>query len=538
MYLTQGLHRQLQRAPDSVATVFGGRVRSWAESADRVARFAGALHALGVESDDRVAILARNSDVYHEFLLAVPWADAVVVPVNIRWSTAEIAFSLRDSDTRLLLVDDAFAPLVPKLRAEVPELRHVLYTDAGTATAAPAPMDGLLDLEKLIDGQHPVLDARRGGDSLAGVFYTGGTTGRPKGVMLSHASLLTSALGSAASGNYLRPGGRYLHAAPMFHLANGSGWVVRNALGGSHIIIPSFTPTGAAEAIERHRVTDVILVPAMIQMLVDSPDTADADLSSLRSLLYGGSPIAEAVLERAAKRLPDVEFTQVYAMTELSPVATLLSPEDHKDRLLRRSAGRAAPHTEIRIVDERDREVPPGVIGEILCRGGHVMLGYWNRPEETAAALRGGWMHTGDGGYLDENGYLFVVDRVKDMIITGGENVYSVEVENVLGKHPAVAASAVIGLPDERWGERVHAVVVPVGDAKPTVEELRAHVKRHIAGYKAPRTVDLVDQLPLSGAGKVLKRELRERYRITQDALTSDASAMRSQGASRVGNHL
>ena len=507
MYLTQGLHRAVAQTPQLPATIFGDRVRSWAESGRRVARFAGALKELGVGPGDRVAILAHNCDVYHEYLLAVPWADAVVVPANTRWSPAEIAFSLQDSGTAVLLVDDAFAAMVPRLREKAPVLTTVLYAGSG------ATPEGALDLEELIAGHDPIPDARRGGAELAGIYYTGGTTGQPKGVMLSHDNLLTSALGTSASGAFIVPGGRFLHAAPMFHLADGAAWAARTSLGGTHVIVPGFTPAGVAEAIARHRVSDVLLVPTMIQMLVDSPDTADADLSSLRNLVYGASPISEAVLERATARLPGTAFTQAYGMTELSPVATILQPADHGLAQLRRSAGRAAPHAEVQIVDQDDREVPAGTVGEIVCRGGHVMLGYWNRPEETAAALRGGWMHTGDGGYLDEQGYLFVVDRIKDMIVSGGENVYSVEVENALAKHPAVAACAVIGIPDDDWGERVHAVIMLAsGAAQPTAEALREHVKQHIAGYKAPRTVEFADSLPMSGAGKILKRELRDRY--------------------------
>jgi acyl-CoA synthetase (AMP-forming)/AMP-acid ligase II len=251
----------------------------------------------------------------------------------------------------------------------------------------------------------------------------------------------------------------------------------------------------------------------MIQKLVDSPEAADADLSSLRHLYYGASPISQSVLDRAAKRLPGVDFTQAYGMTELSPVATLLSPDDHRRPELLRSAGRAAPHCEVRVVDDDDHEVPRGQVGQIVARGGNVMLGYWNRPEETEEALRGGWMHTGDGGHMDECGYVFIADRIKDMIVTGGENVYSVEVENALATHPAVAACAVIGVPDEDWGERVHAVVVLNEDTeRPTADQLREHTKQNIAGYKAPRSIDFVDSLPMSGAGKVLKRELRDRY--------------------------
>ncbi|HEV7977437.1 long-chain-fatty-acid--CoA ligase [Amycolatopsis sp.] len=515
MYLTQALHRAVQQTPDLPATIFGERVRTWSECAARVARLAGAFHALGVESGDRVGILALNSDTYHEYLFAVPFADAVVTPMNTRWSVAEIAFSLADSGTAVLLVDDAFAPMIPELRGRVPELKTVIHFGDG-----PAP-EGALDLEELIATHEPVRDARRGGDALAGIYYTGGTTGTPKGVMLSHANLLISALGSASTGVFIVPEGRLLHAAPMFHLADGAAWVARNVLGGTHVIISAFTPAGAAQAIQSHGVTDVLLVPTMIQMLVDSPETAGHDLSSLRRLLYGASPISEAVLERAAKRLPTAEFTQLYGMTELSPVTTVLTPAEHAVDGLRRSAGRAAPHAEVRIVDPEGNDVPPGVVGEVISRGGQVMLGYWNRPDETAAAVRDGWMHTGDGAYMDERGYVFVVDRIKDMIVSGGENVYSAEVENALARHAAVAACAVIGVPDDEWGECVHAVVVLAVGAEVSAEELRAHCAEHIARYKAPRSVEFVDALPMSGAGKILKRELRARHWADTDRAVS-----------------
>ena len=506
MYITQALHRAVQQAPDLPATIFGERTRTWAECGDRVARFAAALRGLGVASGDRVGILALNSDRYHEYLLVVPWADAVLNPANIRWSPAEIAYSLRDSGTRVLLVDDAFAPMVAALRGACPELTTVIHCGDG-----PTPGD-MASFEDLVAAHEPVEDAYRGGDALAGIFYTGGTTGSPKGVMLSHANILTSALGSTANGSFLTPHGRLLHAAPMFHLADLAAWVARCLVGGTHVIVPMFEPSAVVAAIQEHGVHDALLVPVMIQMLADSPAAQEADLSSMRQVLYGASPISEAVLERAAKVLPTAEFTQAYGMTELSPVATLLDPADHADPVRRRSAGRAAPHAQVRIVDADDTEVPRGTVGEVVVRGGHVMLGYWNKPDETAAALRGGWMHTGDGAYMDDDGYVYVVDRLKDMIVSGGENVYSAEVENALAQHPAVAACAVIGVPDDEWGERVHAVVVLQPGAVLTADELRAHVKTLIAGYKAPRSAEFVDALPVSGAGKILKRELRAKH--------------------------
>ncbi|MEV4939723.1 long-chain-fatty-acid--CoA ligase [Streptomyces zaomyceticus] len=505
MYMTQGLHRAVQQRPDQVMTVFGLRKRTFREVADRVARLAGALRGLGVHDGDRVAMLSLNSDRYNEYLLAVPWAGAVLNPVNTRWSVQEIAYSLCDSDTRVLLVDDAFAPMAPALQESCPELMTVIHAGDG-----PAP-PGTLDYEEILASSDPMADRRRGGDELAGIFYTGGTTGFPKGVMLSHANLGTSWLGSAAGGDLCGPDSRTLHVAPMFHLADLLSWGLTLLSGGTQVIMPSFEPRAVLGAIAEHRVTDALLVPTMIQMLADHPDVGRCDLRSLRRVLYGASPITPAVLRRAMKAFPDASFTQAYGMTELAPVATLLSPSDHAgERLM--SAGRAAPHAEIRIVDADGTPLPTGAVGEVTVRGGNVMLGYWNKPEDTAAALRDGWMRTGDVGHLDEAGYLYIVDRIKDMIVTGGENVYSAEVEAALASHPAVAQCAVIGVPDPDWGERVHAVVVVHPGADVTIGELRAHAKTLVAGYKAPRSLEIVDMLPVSGTGKVLKRDLRTRH--------------------------
>ena len=464
-----------------------------------------------MDSGDRVAILALNSDRYSEFLLAVPWADAVFVPVNTRWAAAEISYSLAECGTRVLLVDDTFAPAVPALREACPGLGTVIYCGEGPPPA------GMAGYEDLLAQASPVPDARRGGDALAGIYYTGGTTGSPKGVMLSHANLLTSALGAAATGHFCEAGGRMLHAAPMFHLADGAAWAGQTLVGGTHVIVRAFEPGAVLGAFSEHQVTSVLLVPTMIGMLVNHPDAGGYDLSSVRHIIYGASPISEPVLEAAMKLFRNAGFTQAYGMTELSPVATLLTPGDHADPVRRRSAGRAAPHAEVRVVDEAGNEVPRGTVGEIVCRGAHVMLGYWNQPGATAQAVRNGWMHTGDGGYMDEDGYVYIVDRIKDMIVTGGENVYSVEVEKTLAQHPAVEACAVIGVPDESLGERVHAVVVLRPGESATAGDLRDFCKRHIAGYKAPRSAEFTDALPLSGAGKVLKRELRKPYWAGRD---------------------
>ncbi|MGY1669415.1 acyl-CoA synthetase [Geodermatophilus sp. SYSU D00710] len=510
MYVTQGLHRHVQQRPETVATVCAGRTRTYAETVDRIARLAAALQGLGIRDGERAAILSLNSDRYHEFLGATLWAGGVLVPVNIRWSVPEIAESLVEVDARVLVVDDLFAGYVEGIRTAHPGLRDVVHAGDG-----PTP-DGMLAFEQLVGAAEPVEDARRGGDQLAGVFYTGGTTGRSKGVMLSHDNLLTSSMGFLAA--VPSPTDRvYLHAPPMFHLADFSAWVTGGILGGTQVMIPVFDPVAVMTAVQEHQVTDVLLVPTMIQLTVDSPRIGEFDLSSVRRVLYGASPMSDALLGRAMKAFPNASFIQAYGMTELAPVATLLTAEDHEDPVHRRSVGRAAPIAEVRVVGPDDVELPRREVGEIVVRGGNVMLGYWNRPEETADALRGGWMHTGDAGWMDDEGYLYLTDRLKDMIISGGENVYSVEVENVLAQHPAVATCAVIGVPDETWGERVHAVVVPAAGATVTLEELHDFTAERIAGYKVPRSLELVDALPLSAAGKVLKRELRKPYWAGQD---------------------
>ncbi len=508
MYLTQPLHRAVIHHPQRIAVRFGQRQATFAEFADRVARLAAALQALGVQTGDRVAILALNSDRYLEYMMAVPWAGAVLNPCNIRWSVAENRYALEDSGTQVLLVDDAFAGAVQELRGHSSLLRELIYIGEGSTP------QGMHHYETLLQRHAPVPDAVRRGSDLAGIFYTGGTTGFPKGVMLSHSNMVSSGMQARAE-QLVTPGGSYLHVAPMFHLADIGVAQAHWLEGNTHVILPMFHPEQVLAAIERERVTDTLLVPTMIQMLVDHPAMREPrDLGSLRQIIYGASPISEAVLERAFQVLPGVGFVQAYGMTELSPLATINSAHNHsaEGRALGklRSAGRACYCSEVRVVDGEGHEVPRGTVGEVVVRGPGVMLGYWNKPEATAQAVQGGWMHTGDGAYMDKDGYIFIVDRMKDMIISGGENVYSVEVENALAQHPEVAACAVIGIPSEQWGEAVHAVVVPSPGQRPNAEALIAHCKTLIAGYKCPRSIELRDALPLSGAGKVLKTKLRE----------------------------
>ena len=510
MYITQALHRAVQQVPARVAVRFKDRQRTFVEYADRVARLAGALQALGMRPGDRVAMLALNSDRYLEYQMAVLWGGGVLNPCNTRWSAKEILYALDDSGSSILLVDDAFEDHVAQFRRESTCLREVIHCGEGEVPT------GMHGYEQLLLQHAPVPDALRRGDDLAGIFYTGGTTGFPKGVMLSHANMCASAL-SVYSDEVVHDDGTYLHVAPMFHLADMGFAHAQWFASATHAILPSFEPESLLDTLERDRVTSVLLVPTMIQMLVDHPAIRKPrDLSALKTIIYGASPISEALIERVMDVLPAVSFVQGYGMTELSPIATLNGAYHHsrEGRKLGKlsSAGRAARCMEVRIVDANDREVPRGTVGEVVVRGPNVMLGYWNQPELTAQAVRDGWMHTGDGAWMDEDGFVFIADRMKDMIVSGGENVYSGEVENAIARHPAVAACAVIGIPDDRWGETVHAVVVAKAGATVTIDELIAHCRELIAGYKCPRSIAIVDTLPLSGAGKVLKAQLREPF--------------------------
>lgn len=510
MYLTQSLHRAAQQHPERIAVRFNGRQRTFREFIDRVARLASALQTLGMKSGDRVAMLSLNSDIYLEYQMGVPWGGGVLNPCNIRWSSAEILYSLEDSGSTILLVDETFKSMVELFRRDSTTLREVVYCGAGDA---PADMHSY---ESLLATNEPVSDALRGGDDLAGIFYTGGTTGFPKGVMLSHANLGSAGLALRAEG-VAKPNGTFLHSAPMFHLADMGLALPHWCEGNTHSIIPAFNAEQVLDTIERDRVTSLLMVPTMLQMLLDHPLMGPhRDLSSLQTVFYGASAVPESLLLRAIAAIPHVDVFQGFGMTELAPIATMLPAWYHTDEGRKsgklRTSGRATFCTEVRIVDTQDQEVPRGTVGEIIVRGPNVMQGYWNQPELTAEALRGGWMHTGDGGTMDQDGFIAVVDRLKDMIKTGGENVYSAEVENALAKHPAVVACAVIGIPSESWGEAVHAVVVRRPGQEVSAAELMTHCKSLIAGYKSPRSVDFTDALPLSGAGKVLKTKLREPF--------------------------
>jgi long-chain acyl-CoA synthetase len=505
--LPQIIQRTVQCNPGKIATRFQGRARTWEEFQDRIARMANGLQAAGVKEGDRVACMALNSDRYYEFYFAVSWAGAVFLPINNRLAPAEVLFLLNDSASTGLFADDAYLSCIAKIRDQLETVAHFIYMGEEETPRA------YLSYESLVDNYEPVSASLRRGDDMAGLFYTGGTTGRSKGVMLSHRNLSYNALQTHPMVQ-TRDDDVLMHAAPMFHAADWVTSITAATLSCTNVFVPTFEPEAVFRIVQEEQVSMALLVPTMINMLMHHPQLEHYDLSSLRRVLYGASPMPESLIRKALEILPAVDFHQAYGQTEAGPIMTILEPKfhtvsgPHAGKL--KSAGRAVAGMVVAIMDENDRELPSGEVGEICGRGDNVMLGYWNLPDVTAQTLKNGWLHTGDGGRMDENGMLFVVDRVKDMIVSGGENVYSAETEQAIYTHPSVLECAVIGIPSDTWGEQVHAIVRLIEGGSLGEEELIQHCKQLIAGYKCPRSIQFRNEpLPLTGAGKILKKDLR-----------------------------
>lgn len=509
MQLTRSLIRARRIYGERTATVFRDRRRTWMQIVHRISCLAGGLRDLGASAGERIAILSHSTDRYIEAAYAVLWAGGILVPLSTRATAEELVDLINDSEPHILLIGDDFLPFLPQIHTGCPSLTHVIHVGE-----IPCPA-GLIDYEAALSAASPIADAGRRGPDIAAIYYTGGTTGRAKGVMLSHTNLYANAMQGLAHFRYDERT-VYLHAGPLYHLAAGSRIFTNTIVGATHVIIPRFTPEAVLQAIDHHRITMTALVPTMMAMLLHHPAFEKSDLSSLDLITYGASPIPEPLIAELIEKLPHVRFGQAYGMTELSPACTYLEPRHHslapETRHLLRSCGRPAMGVDVRIVDAEDRDVPAGDVGEITVAGPIVMQGYWKQPELTAEALRGGYMHTGDLGTMDADGFVYVVDRLKDMIVSGGENIYSVEVEDVLRRHPDVMMCAVIGVPHELWGEAVHAVVVPREGATPTAEAILNHCRAHLSGYKLPRSVELRDAMPLSAANKILKSELRRPF--------------------------
>ena len=493
------LDRALATAAGSCAVVCQDSRRTYAELGARCRRLAGGLHRLGLVPGDRVGVIGLNSDRYLELYLGVPAAGFVLVPVNSRLAPTEMRAILADAGVSVLFAD-----------ADYPGA-----ADVKQVLTLPGDYEALLAA-----AGEPDLGDRPTENDLAALFYTSGTTGAAKGAMHTHRSLVASALHFMATWPFDRQT-RWLVASPMFHTGGIIGTLATVWAGGTHVIMPRFDPDQALDLIEREAVTHTLLVPTMLAAAAGAQLTRPRDVSSLRYLSHGASPISAETLRKARLAFPDAELLHVYGTTEATPITTLLPHEELiLDTPRIRSCGQPATGVEVRIVDSAQGEVTPGTVGDILVRSASVMAGYWRKPEATAEVMRGDWYLTGDLGYRDDEGYLFLVDRAKDMIVSGGENIYSTEVEDALASHPAVEEAAVFGVPDPRWGESVYAVVYarqPV-----TAEELVAHCRQRIAGFKVPRHIELrTDPLPKSAAGKILKRELREPHWAGQQTYVS-----------------
>ena len=463
---------------------------------------------------DRAAVLMLNRPEYFELYFATAISGVIIVPLNIRWGLNDFVFSLNDSGSSLLIVDERFAPLAADIQKQCPALKTIIYAGDGLAP------EGMIDYRA---GAAKALELENihepEPNDLAGLFYTSGTTGGPKAAMLSHGNLYSNAVSMLLTD--FPTSEVYLHAAPMFHLADIASLYLCVMRGTAHAFIKAFDAETCLKEIAGRMVTSVTLVPTMINLLVNHPRVKDYDLSNLRTVLYGASPMPLPLLKRTMELLPHCNFIQAYGMTEMSPVITVLEPEHHRCQWPEGpfnpviSAGKPAPGVEARVVDDQDNDVPVGAAGEIIARGAARMLGYWQRDDVNREVLRGGWMHTGDMGCFDERGFLYIMDRKKDMIKTGGENVYSPEVESALVGHPAVLEAAVIGLPDEKWGETIRAVVVLRPEMAATEKDLIHHCRTHLTHFKCPTSVAFVDALPKGGTGKVQKNVLRQQAGIS-----------------------
>jgi len=504
------LSRAVESFPDRPALIDGDVRLTYRALGERVNRLANALCGMGLERGDRVAILDWNSHRYAEAYYACAVAGLTFLPLNSRLAAPELEYIFNDSDARAVLLSAPFLDVFEDVRSKAPSLEFSIGMGLDNPPA------GFHDYEAMLAAASPEAEpADTAIDDIIQIYYTSGTTGDPKGVCLTNGNVFWCGVDCTTTMDF-RLGCVWLHSAPMFHLADALAFWAVPMVGGAQVCV-HFQPDRVLELIEKERVTITSLPATLIALIANHSDTSKYDLSSLTQIMYGGSPTPLGVLQKAEKMFPSDMFMHSYGITETTGIACCLQPADHDltvgpDGIHRAaSCGVPSPLIDRRVVDENDNDVAVGEIGEVLFGGPKIMKEYWRKPEITAETLRGGWYHTGDIGYIDETGHLYLVDRKKDMIISGAENVYSVEVENVLSTHPAVMEVAVIGIPHEVWGEQVHAVVVRRDDHADTTEaDILDYCRGRIAGYKIPKSLSFVDgPLPTTGPGKVAKRRLR-----------------------------
>jgi long-chain acyl-CoA synthetase len=518
---------RVEQLPDKVAFVdvdTGGTCYegTFACHLDRLLRLMHSMRVvLGMERGDRFGVLAMNSHEYLELYHAAMFGAGIINPLNMRFTPFELAHVINDSGSRVVFADPGLAPLLGRALAAGASVDKLVII-GGESDAGVMGAEATLGYEDLLSVGKPVMPPEPEEEDAAILMYTGGTTGFPKGALLEQrAEVLNIYHVLAAIG--LREERRFLFQSPMFHAALVAGVLGIPATGATSVTIPVFEPELVLSTIEEQTIDTTMVVPIMLSMIEQAEGFSPERLRSLRQLVYGASPISQDLIVRWLQMLPDTDFFQGYGMTEAASALTFLGPEDHRhggNALT--AAGRPLFGVELQITDSLGNALPHGEAGEVCARSGNLMREYWQKPEETEAVLRDGWYRTGDMGFIDEHNLLHLTDRMKDMIVTGGENVYSIEVENAIGSHPAVAEVAVIGIPSDKWGEAVHAIVVLRQGMEATVEELITHARTVLAGFKVPKSIELRESpLPLSGAFKPLKRELRRRYWENQERRAS-----------------
>ncbi|MBW2062399.1 MAG: long-chain-fatty-acid--CoA ligase [Deltaproteobacteria bacterium] len=517
MALDELLPKAVKLYPHKEAFVCGDTRLSYQAFSHRVWQLCRALTGLGLKKQDRLAILHENCHVFLETYFACAHLGLILVPLNIRLSPKELGMILQDSQSGTLIAQAKFRDKVEHVASMIPDLIKIIWNQRDFKIVKSKSLDYEVLLQE--QGSAPPPELEINDADVAQLYYTSGTTGRPKGVMLTHKNVKTHALGTIAE-LHLTDSDNWIHVAPLFHLADAWATFAITWAGGKHIIVPSFDPLMVFAAMAEEKVTITNLIPTMLNMMINHPDVKNYDYSSLRVLLSGGAPIAPDLVRKIIETF-DCDYIQTYGMTETSPYLTLsilkarLKDLPWEEQLkFKASTGREFIAVSLKVVDEAGREVPQDGrhTGEIIVKGDIVTPGYWNLPEETERAIQGGWLYTGDLAVIDEEGYVTIVDRKKDIILTGGENVYSTEVENVLYMHPDILEAAVIAVPDSHWGEAVKACVVLKEGCQRMEEEIIAFCKQHLAHYKAPKSVDFLDALPLTGTGKIYKKALRDSY--------------------------
>lgn len=498
--------------PEKEFATDGLRSVSYSEAIAVGHQVAGAQRDLGLGVGDRVAVLAENSIEYVLFYLGCAMSGCVPVPFNFRLAEAEWGYLLEDSESKMVVADPSYVPAIERLRVDLPRLESFI-----TIGDPPNESSGWRSFDDLVGTAEPGGEQFLPPGSAMYQIYTSGTTGRPKGIVISHEAMTFQVMQQHASfGPIGVLDGRLLSSAPMFHAGMTTMWLIATTWGGSLYVQRGFEPVAALRALREEKITWALLVPAMISAclteLVRDPSQGVEDLGLI---IYGSAPMPEPIL-REAIDIFGCEFIQFYGLSETNSLIGL-QPADHRRALserpeLLRAAGRTVPGAAVRVVDEAGADVPIRQVGEILLAGPSIMSEYWKDPEKTAETIRDGWLWTGDAGYLDEEGYLYITDRIKDMVVSGAENIYPREVEEVLFTHPGIADVAVIGVPDERWGEALKAVVVRADGQQITAEDVIRYAKASLASYKCPKSVDFIDEMPRNPSGKVLKRELREPY--------------------------